>query len=55
VQRNIIVKNGGNVDPERPATPAADIVYDGSGSVCFSDNLFGTDSPEGIVASFPCL
>jgi parallel beta-helix repeat protein len=54
VRRNIIVKNGGNVDPERPATPAADIVYDGSGSVCFADNLFGTDAPEGIAASFPC-
>jgi parallel beta-helix repeat protein len=55
VRANAIVNNGTNPDPERPGTPAADIVYDGSSSTqCFADNVFGTDFPAGITALFPC-
>jgi parallel beta-helix repeat protein len=55
VRENLIVHNGTNPDPERPGTPAADIVYDGSSPTqCFADNVFGTDAPAGITALFPC-
>ena len=55
VRRNVIVNNGDNPDPERPGTPGADIVYDGTGTnTCFADNVFETDSPDGIVDMFPC-
>ena len=55
VRRNVILNNGTNPDPERPGTPAGDIVYDGSSATqCFANNTFGTDFPAGITALFPC-
>jgi parallel beta-helix repeat protein len=55
VRFNLIVRNGTQPDPERPGTPAADIVYDGSSATqCFANNVFGTDAPAGITALFPC-
>ena len=55
VRSNAIVGNGKNPDPARPGTPSADIVYDGSSATqCFANNVFGTDSPAGITALFPC-
>jgi hypothetical protein len=55
VRGNVIVNNGTSPDPERPTSPAADIVYDGSSPTqCFANNLFHTDAPSGITALFPC-
>jgi hypothetical protein len=55
VRRNVILNNGTNPDPERPGTPAGDIVYDGSSATqCFANNTFGTDFHAGITALFPC-
>jgi parallel beta-helix repeat protein len=55
VRNNFIVRNGTNPDPERPGTPAADIVYDGSSATqCFANNVFTTEYPEGITSQFPC-
>jgi len=55
VRGNVILQNGRNPDPVRAITPGADIVYDGTGTGnCFADNVFATEFPAGITASFPC-
>jgi parallel beta-helix repeat protein len=55
VRGNVILHNGRNPDPVRAITPGADIVYDGTGTGnCFADNVFATEFPAGITASFPC-
>jgi len=55
VRRNAILNNAASPDPERPGTPSADIIYDGSSATqCFANNSFGTDFPAGITALFPC-
>jgi parallel beta-helix repeat protein len=55
VRGNVILQNGHNPDPVRAVTPGADIVYDGTGTGnCFADNVFATEYPAGITASFPC-
>ena len=55
VRDNVILRNGTAPDPDRPTTPGADIVYDGSGvKNCFAGNRFRTQVPAGITADFPC-
>ena len=65
VRSNSILNNGNNPDPERALTPGADIIFipdlidPPTGAIvladpdptdnCFSDNVFGTDFPPGIV------
>jgi parallel beta-helix repeat protein len=55
VRENVVLHNGRHPDPVRAVTPGADIVYDGTGTgTCFADNVFKTEFPAGITASFPC-
>jgi nitrous oxidase accessory protein NosD len=55
VRGNVVLQNGRHPDPVRAITPGADIVYDGTGTGnCFANNIFATDFPAGITASFPC-
>lgn len=50
---NTVLHNGG--DPDVRTFLSGDIVYDGSGSNnCFTDNVYKTDAPPGIVSLFTC-
>ena len=68
VRNNVILGNGGSPDPERAIIPGVDIGFipnvidptcniaadPGPTDNCFSDNVFDTDFPPGIVALFQC-
>jgi len=55
VRDNVILHNGRNPDPIRATTPGVDIFYDGTGmGTCFARNVFETEFPASITASFPC-